>query len=301
MDLRQLEYFVAVARLGHFTQSAEALHVGQPALSQAIRRLERELGVELLDRASHPIALTSAGRALLPHAEQVSDAVAAARAEFGLIGGQPGGRVTLGVLAMLGPAEQIVAEFHRAHPTVTLVLKEGLTRALTEQLLSGQIDVMLATKIDPIPRQVDHFTAFVEPMVAMTPPGWTTKEALPLSDLAGQTIMLPPEGSGVRAIVEAALRRESVSWNTGPETSDIARQRYLTAQGVGITIVPIAAKAAEGPTVDFVPLATPVNREVALMWRVDRHHGASVRAFLEIAKKLLSDPPEELRRWGTYS
>ena len=300
MDLRQFEYFVTVARLGHFTQSADALHVGQPALSQAIRRLERELGVELLDRATHPITLTSAGRALLPHAEQIADAVAAARAEFGLIGGQPGGRVTLGVLAMLGPAEKIVAEFHRAHPSVAFVLKEGLTRTLTEQLLSGQIDVMLATKIDPIPRQVDHFTAFIEPMVAMTPVGWTTKTSLPLSDLSGHTIMMPPEGSGVRAIVEAALRRESVTWSTGPETSDIARQRYLTAQGVGVTIVPSAAKSLDGPPVDFVPLETPVNREVALMWRVDRHHGASVRAFLEIAKKLLGDSPESLSRWASY-
>ncbi len=299
MDLRQLEYFVAVARLGHFTQSAEALHVGQPALSQAIRRLEKELGVELLDRGTHPIALTSAGRALLPHAEKVADAVAAARAEFGLIGGKPGGRVTLGVMAMLGPAEQIVAEFHKAHPTVTLVLKEGLTRPLVDQLLSGQIDAMLATKMDPLPRQVEYFTAFVEPLVAMTPVGWTDKEKLPLSDLAGETVLLPPEGSGVRAIVEAALRREAKSWHTGPETNDLLRQRYLTAQGVGVTIVPEAAKSSDGAPVEFVPLATELNREVALMWRVDRHHGASVRAFLETAKRLLADPPEGMRRWGT--
>lgn len=298
MDLRQLEYFVAVARLGHFTNSAEALHVGQPALSQAIRRLERELGVELLDRATHPIALTSAGRALLPHAEQVADAVAAARAEFGLIGGQPGGRVTLGVLAMLGPAEKIVAEFHHAHPAVALVLREGLTRPLMDQLMSGQIDVMLATKIDPLPRQVEHFTAFVEPLVAMTPVGWTSKAAVSLSDLTDQTIMVPPEGSGVRAIVEAALRRESVSWNAGPETSDIARQRYLTAQGVGVTLVPIAAMSPDGPPVDFVPLATPLNREVALMWRVDRHHGASVRAFLEVAKQHLAESAGSPPGWA---
>src|SRR4051812_42489101 len=103
MDLRQLEYFVTVARLGHFTQSAEHLYVGQPALSQAIRRLERELGVELLNRSAHPIELTSAGRALFPHAERAVEAVASARDEFGLMGGAPSGRVTVGAMASVGP------------------------------------------------------------------------------------------------------------------------------------------------------------------------------------------------------
>src|SRR5690606_21020871 len=124
------------------------------------------------------------------------------------------------------------------------------------------------------------------------------KETLPLSDLTGATVMLPPEGSGVRAIVEGALRREAVTWHTGPETNDLSRQRYLTAQGVGVTIVPATAQGTDGAPVDFVPLATPVNREVALMWRIDRHHGASVRAFLDTAKRLLADPPEGMRRWG---
>lgn len=288
MDLRQLEYFVTVAKLGHFTQAADQLHVGQPALSQAIRRLERELGGELLDRTSHPIVLTSAGRALLPHAQRAVEAVNAARDEFGLVGGEPRGRVALGVLAMLGPAEQIISAFHRAHPEVLLVMKEAVTSTLIHDLVSGQLDAVLATLIDPLPREIEHHIAFTEPLVLMAPVGWTDRSRVSIRELDGEVVLLASEGGGVRSIVEAALRRYSVHWRPGPETNELARQRYLTAEGVGFTIVPQrVAEVAGGPDVAFIELEEPISRDVALMWQGQRRHSSSVREFLEVARAVL--------------
>ena len=288
MDLRQLEYFVTVGRLGHFTQAADHLHIGQPALSQAIRRLERELGSELLDRTSHPIGLTSAGRALMPHAERAVEAVNAARDEFGLVGGKPHGRVALGVMAMLGPAEQIITEFHRLHPDVLLVMKEAVTSTLIEELLSGQLDAVLATRVDPLPRQIEYQTAFTEPLVLMAPRGWAERDRISIRELDGEVVLLSSEGGGVRSIVETALRRYSVNWRPGPETNELARQRYLTADGVGFTIVPQRVAALQGgPDVDFIELEEPISRDVALMWQGQRRHSASVREFLAVARSVL--------------
>ncbi len=79
VELRQLEYFVAVAELLHFGRAAERLHIGQPAVSQQVRRLERELGAPLFDRSSRSVSLTAAGRALLPEARAVLAAADRAR------------------------------------------------------------------------------------------------------------------------------------------------------------------------------------------------------------------------------
>jgi len=288
MDLRQLEYFVAVARLGHFTQSAEELHVGQPALSQAIRRLERELGVELLNRSAHPIELTSAGRALFPYAERAVEAVASARDEFGLMGGAPSGRVTVGALASVGPVELVITEFDRLYPAVDVVLREGITGQLISELASGQLDAVIATLIRPLPPTVASTIVFSESMVLMAPPETDLVEPVSLRDLDGQTLLMPAPGSGVRAVVGSAVDRAGINWRQGPESNDVQRQRVMVSQGVGMAIVPRSAMPVGSAPVRFLELADPLTREVALMWTRDRRHSSSIRAFLDVARKELT-------------
>src|SRR5918998_433892 len=96
MQLHQLEYFLAVARHLHFTRAADELHVAQPAVSQQIRKLEEELGVELFHRMKRRVALTSAGETLLPWARRVLADVAEARAEVQELAGLQRGRLAVG-------------------------------------------------------------------------------------------------------------------------------------------------------------------------------------------------------------
>lgn len=287
MDLRQLEYFVTVARLGHFTRSAEHLYIGQPALSQAIRRLESELGVLLFDRSVHPIGLTAAGKALLPHAESVMASIGAIRDEFGLVGGAPSGRVTVGALAAVGPVELVIAEFDRMFPDVDIVLKEGVTSRLIQDLSMGQLDVVIATSVRPLPPNIDQAVVFSESMVLMAPPGSGFRDGLSMKDLDGVTFLLPSEGSGVRAILEPALDSAGIAWRRGPESNDVQRQRSVISQGVGVSIVPKSAMTVGTAPVEFYELADPPKREVALMWRKDIRPSSTVRAFLEVAGRRL--------------
>jgi DNA-binding transcriptional LysR family regulator len=288
MDFRQLEYFVTLARVGHFTRAAAQLHVGQPALSQAIRRLEGELGAELLVRGSHPLALTSAGETLLPYAQQALEALEGARVQFGIRQGEPSGRLVIGALSTLGPVETVIASFHEQHPEVDIVLREAVTLAIFEQLRTSELDAAFATLVEPLPSELDHQEAFTEGLVLMTAPGWWTGGELHLGDLDDQPFVFPPEGNGVRIIVERALRDAGVEPHLAMETNEIQRQRALVSRGVGVAIVPEQIVTVGDPPVDLVPIADPLSRTVALLWRRDRRHSATARAFLLHARAALA-------------
>src|SRR5690606_29955974 len=111
-------------------------------------------------RGTHPIELTAAGRALYPHAERAVEAVASARDEFGLMGGAPSGRVTVGAMASVGPVEAVITEFDRLYPGVDVVLREGITGRLIEELVSGQVDAVIATLIRPLPQRIASVIVF---------------------------------------------------------------------------------------------------------------------------------------------
>src|SRR5512142_1189651 len=122
MELRQLAVFVAVAEEGSFTRAADRLHVVQSAVSAGVRNLERELGTRLFDRSTHKVALSDAGRALLPEARATLAAAAAARDAIDAVTGAVSGTVHLGTMQAQGmraiDVAGVLAEFHSQHPRV---------------------------------------------------------------------------------------------------------------------------------------------------------------------------------------
>src|SRR5262245_24643763 len=117
MELRQLEYFVAVAEEANFTRAAQRVHVAQPAVSAQIARLERELGQPLFDRSRRAVRLTAAGEAALPFARQALRAVADVSTAVDEVGELVRGSVTIGtVTAHNVDMPELLAAFHTAHP-----------------------------------------------------------------------------------------------------------------------------------------------------------------------------------------
>src|SRR5215469_12417561 len=126
MELRQLEYLVTVADEASFTRAAARLHVAQPGVSAQIRRLEREVGQELLDRTGRAVRPTEAGAAVLEHARAALAAIAQARLAVDELTGLVRGRVAMGVLTGCGGLDLagLLATFHRRHPGVEISLTE---------------------------------------------------------------------------------------------------------------------------------------------------------------------------------
>lgn len=141
MELRQLEYFVAVAEELHFGRAAERLHIGQPAVSQQIRRLERELGATLLDRSPRRVRLTAAGERLLPEARAVMAAAARARAAVAATPAARAGKLRLGTSTGLGERlERVLGAFAGLAPGVTLELVAATADERLARVADGTLD-----------------------------------------------------------------------------------------------------------------------------------------------------------------
>ena len=169
MELRQLEYFVAVAADLNFSRAAQRIHVVQSALSASVGRLEKELGVELFDRSKRQIALTAPGEAFLQHARDVIHTAQRARSSVEDHRGQLTGTVTLGTLMSWGTLNLPAAleEFRRLHPSVTVRLRQSLTGSAghLEAIADGQMDLALVSIPSSPSRLVAVQELTHEPMV----------------------------------------------------------------------------------------------------------------------------------------
>jgi len=256
VDLRQLEYFAAVARHRHFTRAAEDLYVTQPALSQQVRRLERELGLELLRRTSAGVEVTPAGHELLGRAEAILADVGAARAAMDEHAGVSRGFVRLatapGELLRL-PAE--LAAFHRAHPGVRIALRHGSAREVLEALRRGGADVaVLALGPDADLAGLDAEPLRDEPLRLIAAPEEAPAGVVGIAELSGRPLILAERGSALRETVMAACAAAGFSPVPPFEVGDPATARHLAHLGLGASVVPASWLDAPGPEVSVARL-----------------------------------------------
>ncbi len=293
MELRQLRYFVAVARRRHFTAAAEAIGVAQPALSQQIRLLERELGVALLDRTSRRVRPTPAGEAFLPRAERVLAEVASAQSEMAEFAGATRGRVTVGTLPSLAEYQlpRLVAGFHARHPDLELVVREESTATLLALLGGGEVDLALLhrpTNAPPDPALTLE-PLFTEPLVGVVAPGHplATRGVLALSALRDEPFILTKSGSVIRDTILAACTVAGFAPHIAFESGGAATVRALAAVGLGLAILPGSEATLGGAAVVTIALTPRLTRTVSLAWATDRYHSAAAKAFITLAREAL--------------
>src|SRR3954454_9966983 len=146
MELRRLEYFVAVAEEANFTRAAERIHVAQPAVSAQIQRLERELGQPLLDRSRRTVRLTAAGEAVLPYAKAALAAVADIHTAVEELTQLVRGTVTIGTVTSHSvDMAALLADFHEEHPNVEITLGTDSSDALIEKVRTGRLDTAIVS------------------------------------------------------------------------------------------------------------------------------------------------------------
>jgi DNA-binding transcriptional LysR family regulator len=265
VELRHLEYFVAVAADLNFSRAAQRIHVVQSALSAAVSRLEKDLGVELFDRSKRQIALTAAGEAFLEHAREVIHAAHRARFSVDDFRDQLTGTVTLGTLMSWGTLNLPAAleEFRRLNPLVTVRLRQSLTGSAGHltAIADGQMDLALVSIKSSRSPLVALRELTRERMVFVCAPTHllADENRVRLVDLDGEDLIQFPVGWGIRQSVDAGLAAAGVHPVGAYEVADYAIAAELIRHRLATAILPISA-ANRFPDLRKIPV------HPALMW-----------------------------------
>ncbi|MGI5166435.1 LysR family transcriptional regulator [Spirillospora sp. CA-253888] len=271
MELRQLEYFVAVAEERNFTRAAERVHISQSGVSAQIRQLERELGAELFDRSGRTATLTVAGKAALEHARAALAATEALGQAVGEVTDVIRGRLALGMVigCTITPLFDALAAFHRAHPGVEVALLEDNSDVLIKQVHDGTLDLALVGRAVRPPEGLEALTIVDERIVAVVPPGHALagRTDLALRELCEHPIACMPRGTGLRAVFERACAARDVRPEITLEASAADAIADLTARGLAVGVLSESMAAGHGGLVTLPLPEADVPALLALVWK----------------------------------
>ncbi|MEV6624866.1 LysR family transcriptional regulator [Amycolatopsis sp. NPDC051106] len=268
MDLRQLEYFVAVAEERSFSRGAERVHVVQSAVSTAVAKLERELDIQLLDRAAYPVALTPAGAAFLAEARTTLTAARRAKNVVAPYREQLSGRVDLGTLMSSGPLDLPAAlgRFHTRYPLVSVRLRQSVagTAGHLHAIAEGTLDLALVAASAP-PPNVTLRTIAREPLVLLCRSDHRlgARDRVGVPDLATETVIRFAAGWGIRRQADDAFIAAGITSDTPYEVADYDTAAGLVRNRLGVVLLP-ATPAGRYPDLRAVAVTPAMTWTLAL-------------------------------------
>jgi DNA-binding transcriptional LysR family regulator len=276
MQVQQLAYFAAVARTRHFTRAAELVGVSQPTLSKQIRVLENSLGSPLFVRNRGQIELTSAGEALLPHAQRILIDVESAQRSVDEVAGLRRGRVRLGATPSVcdGLLPDLLTGFHERHPDIDLEVQEAGSRVLTRELGQGRLD--LALLIVPLRSDSSIETGSIETtsllkerLVLASPADADLPDAIGVAGLRDLPLVMFREGYDLREVTLGACRAAGFEPRLAVEGGEMSAVLRFVEAGLGHAVVPEMVMRNR-PKLHSTRLEKPaLRREIALAHRSD--------------------------------
>ena len=297
IDLKWLRSFVVVAEEASFTRAASRVHVAQPGVSAQVRRLESELGQQLLDRSGRSVRLTEVGSAVLPFARAALDAVANARLAVDDLAGLVRGQVTVGMVSgcALPVLAELLAGFHDRHPGVAIALVEDNSDRLVDRLRDGRLDLALIGWAEQTPADIDSVVLVDEELVAVVAPGHPLADAgagvgagagagaITIRQLRDLPLVSLPRGTGVRAALDAACAAAGFTPRIVFEASALPMVVELADRGLGLAVVP--ASIPNGPGI--LRITDPrLRSRLELAWRCAPAANPAARALIEQARAL---------------
>jgi LysR family hydrogen peroxide-inducible transcriptional activator len=277
VNLRELRYLVAIGEHKHFGRAAEACFVSQPTLSAQLKKLERELGVELVERSPGRVMLTATGELVAARARTMLDGADEIRSIARRAQDPRSGTIRMGLFPTLAPylLPHVVPTLHEEFPGVELLLVEEKTEVVVQQLLSGRLDVgILAVPVDAPLHQED---LFAEDFLLAVPRGHdlaTVPGPSGLVDvgvLADAHVLLLEEGHCLRDQALSVCRLAGAAEMAGFRATSLETLRQMVAAGVGVTLLPelaVLPPVTPSAGIELLRFADPVpRRQIAMFWR----------------------------------
>jgi DNA-binding transcriptional LysR family regulator len=291
MDINQLEVLVTVARERSFSRAAEVLDRTQPAISQAIRRLETDVGEKLFDRSSKDGTLTPAGQVLLVHAKQMLNLRTQAHHAIDEMRDLLHGKVTISAnehtVFYLLP---VIEEFRQRHPLIKIEVHRGVASRIPEQITAREVElgVISFTPDDDSLRSVsvmgDELVLIVSPKHRLA----RTKQ-VSIHDLGLELFIAHNAPSPYRQKVLEAFEKHKTKLNIGIELPSLEAIKRLVENGAGVALVPrltAGAEIASGRLKALSVKEMKLERKLNIIYRRNSELSHAARAFLAVAKEL---------------
>jgi DNA-binding transcriptional LysR family regulator len=304
VEIGQVEAFLAVGTFGGFRRAAEALRVTQPAVSARIKALEVSLGVALFERGRGGLALSPAGRAFRPHAEQLLHAVALARQAVHNL--RPASAGALQIAAALSICTYLLPDvlkrFQAAHPKVMITVRSGHSKEVLEMVLGGEAEIGLARSLHH--PAVETVSLREDPLILVGRSATWPKGArrVRLEQVADQPLIFFDRGSSDWTLSHGLFRRAGLVPNVVLEVETIETAKRMVERGIGLAFLPHLAVSREIRRRTFVALdivdAEPLARSLDVIHPRQRPLSAEARALLHTLRAAVSETavPPRLRR-----
>jgi len=290
MNLRTLRYLVALERHRHFGRAADACFVSQPTLSAQLRKLEEQLGVELVERRHRNVLLTPVGGEVARRARRIlqetDEVIELARSQQDPMAGQ----VRVGLIPTLAPylLPHVVGPLKRGYPRLRCLLYEFQTLSLLERLDRGELDAAVLAL--PVPLDgLEHRVLFSEPfLVALAHEHERADDPqLSIDALGGETLLLLDDGHCLRdQALEVCSRGDR---HEGPDlrATGLETLRQMVAAGLGVTLLPALAQRPDD-TVRTIPLVPQPSRRIAMTWRASNPRGATLALLADAISEAIA-------------
>jgi DNA-binding transcriptional LysR family regulator len=283
MEIRQLRAFAEIVRQKSFTRAAEKLRIAQPAVSMAIRKLEEELELTLLNRQDKRVSLTDEGAIFLRHAERILANLAAAKEEMGELRGLSRGEVRIGIPPMMSAYyfPKVIYEFNRRYPALQLSVHGDGAARIQGMIARGEIDMGIIAG-SKVPEGLASKPVLREEIVICVPVDHPLAGRGPvlMADFLREPLILFREGYHMRELIDEAIRESGQTPQVVFETNLFSLVRSLIKEGLGIStfLHMVIAGDQELAAVSFDP---PLRLDLHLAWKADGYLSKANRAFMD--------------------
>jgi DNA-binding transcriptional LysR family regulator len=272
-----------VARTQHVTQAAEELAITQPALSRAMARLERDLGVALFDHRGRSVKLNRYGQAFLRHVERALAAIEEGRRELVDLADRDAGVIAFGFAHALGTrvVPDLIASFRQQHPRARFQLLQNASHIILAELEAGDVDIALVSPVPPTSERIESIELASEELFLVVPHDhrFAKRRSVRLSELRDDTFVCLRQGYGLRTLTDQFCAEAGFVPKIAFEGEEIATLRSLVSVGLGVAIIPAVSSPAETAPPQLHITEPICRRSIGLMWEPGRYQPELAQQF----------------------
>lgn len=288
MDVRQIRYFLEVVKAGGFHRAAASLHIAQPAISVAIRRLEEELGIRLLAREGKKVRLTVEGQIFFPRAVAFEELLKNVVLEMSELRGLERGELKIGLPSMLASHvfPTVIKNFHQAHPGLHISVMGGGGVRIADLIARGEVELGVIAGAN-VPEGLEYWPLLREEMVACVATGHRLASAptITLDEFASERLFLFERGYYQRELLESSFMKKRINPEVAFETNHVSLLASMTSGGNGITTL-LRVAAETYPDLIPVSFAPKMFIDAGVGWKRDVYLSSAAKAFLDILRTI---------------